>query len=238
MENRDQLLTPEPKRGSSGRVIMVAGMFIVSVWLVIFLFLNSATLKEIAFSFYSYRDPLGALAEKDSLQLAKQINSVDKRIATLQKRIENLLPYGPYMVVNTTKNTFVLRTRKEIIVEGICSTGSYILLDGGKGKQWMFKTPKGQFRILSKIVDPVWIKPDWAFVEESLPVPPRNHPDRYEYGTLGDYALSLGDGYLIHGTLYQRFLGLPVTHGCIRLGDDDLKAVYKNLDIGSRVYIY
>jgi L,D-transpeptidase YbiS len=112
------------------------------------------------------------------------------------------------------------------------------LLEGNDGKKWFFKTPKGQFRILNKVKDPVWIKPDWAFVEDGLPIPPRNHPDRYEYGTLGDYALSLGQGYLIHGTLYQRFLGLPVTHGCIRLGDKDLETVYKNLDIGSRVYIY
>ena len=69
-------------------------------------------------------------------------------------------------------------------------------------------------------------------------MPLKGSPDRYEYGTLGDYALSLGKGYLIHGTLYQRFLGLPVTHGCIRLGDEDLAEVYKNLNVGSKVFIY
>jgi L,D-transpeptidase YbiS len=94
------------------------------------------------------------------------------------------------------------------------------------------------FRIQGKVTNPVWIKPDWAFIEEGLPVPPKGSPDRYESGTLGDYAMSLGQGYLIHGTLYQRFLGLPVTHGCIRLGDDDLEAAYRALDIGSKVYIY
>jgi L,D-transpeptidase YbiS len=43
---------------------------------------------------------------------------------------------------------------------------------------------------------------------------------------------------MIHGTIYKRFLGMNVTHGCVRLGDDDLEAVYKNLQIGSKVYIY
>jgi L,D-transpeptidase YbiS len=43
---------------------------------------------------------------------------------------------------------------------------------------------------------------------------------------------------MIHGTLYQRLLGLPVTHGCIRLGDDDLEAVYKILTPGSKVFIF
>ena len=112
------------------------------------------------------------------------------------------------------------------------------MLDAGEGQKWIFKTPKGELRILGKIVNPVWIKPDWAFIEESLPVPSRNDPDRYERGSLGDYALKLGDGYMIHGTLYQRFLGLPVTHGCVRMGDEDLKIVYNNLEIGSKVYIF
>jgi len=31
---------------------------------------------------------------------------------------------------------------------------------------------------------------------------------------------------------------MPVTHGCIRLNDDDLEAVFNALSIGSKVYIY
>ena len=102
----------------------------------------------------------------------------------------------------------------------------------------MFKTPKGEFKIRGKVTSPVWKKPDWAFVEEGLPVPSSNHHSRFESGVLGDYALNLGDGYMIHGTLYQRFLGLPVTHGCIRLNDENLELVYKSLLVGSKVYIY
>jgi L,D-transpeptidase ErfK/SrfK len=43
---------------------------------------------------------------------------------------------------------------------------------------------------------------------------------------------------LIHGTLYQRFLGLPVTHGCVRLNDANLELVYKTLNVGAKVYIF
>jgi Uncharacterized protein conserved in bacteria len=75
-------------------------------------------------------------------------------------------------------------------------------------------------------------------LKKGFPIPPKGHPSRYESGTLGDYALSIGDGYLIHGTLYQRFLGQAVTHGCVRMGDEDLEAVYKTLQSGSKVYIY
>jgi hypothetical protein len=63
--------------------------------------------------------------------------------------------------------------------------------------------------------------PDWAFIEEEDLL--RNWSDRIDKASLGDYALYLGDGYMIHGTLYQRYLG-RVTHGCIRLGDADLSS--------------
>ncbi|MBN2174044.1 MAG: L,D-transpeptidase [Bacteroidales bacterium] len=161
-----------------------------------------------------------------------------KNIGKLQRALNKLTPSSSYLLINTSENKFQLYSGKKLIREGICSTGSYTMLVSGENKKWIFKTPKGIFRIRDKKTSPVWKKPDWAFVEEGLPIPPPNHDSRFEYGTLGDYALSLGDGYMIHGTLYQRFLGLPVTHGCVRLGDDDLEKVYHTLSIGSKVYIF
>jgi L,D-transpeptidase ErfK/SrfK len=31
---------------------------------------------------------------------------------------------------------------------------------------------------------------------------------------------------------------MPVTHGCVRLNDEDLKVIYNTLSIGSKVYIF
>jgi len=166
------------------------------------------------------------------------IIKTENSIKSLEKKFAGLSSRSTYLVVNTSANEFYLFRNQKVFRQGNCSTGSYILLESGEEQKWIFKTPKGQFRIQGKTTSPVWKKPDWAFVEEGKPVPPPNHHTRYERGVLGDYALSLGHGYLIHGTLYQRFLGLPVTHGCIRLNDEDLEAVYHNLGVGSRVYIY
>jgi L,D-transpeptidase ErfK/SrfK len=55
---------------------------------------------------------------------------------------------------------------------------------------------------------------------------------------LGAYALELGDGYEIHGTLYPTLLGRNITHGCIRLNDEDLALTYQLINTGNRVYIY
>ncbi|MBO6659392.1 L,D-transpeptidase [Roseivirga sp.] len=164
--------------------------------------------------------------------------NAEKELTSLDKKLKANMPKTNYLVVNSTMNEFYLYKGDELIKKDMCSTGSYVLLKKSEKEKWMFKTPKGEFRILNKTKDPVWKKPDWAFVEEGLPVPSYNHPSRFEYGVLGDYSLSLGDGYLIHGTLFQRFLGLPVTHGCIRLNDENLELVYKSMPMGAKVYIF
>jgi L,D-transpeptidase YbiS len=38
--------------------------------------------------------------------------------------------------------------------------------------------------------------------------------------------------------LYTRLLGRSVTHGCIRVGDADLKAIYEAAAIGTKIYIF
>lgn len=168
----------------------------------------------------------------------KKLSKLKAEISSLDKRLDVFLPHTAYIVVNTTKNRFSLYDQKGGLVrEGFCSSGSYTKLVSEK-RTWMFKTPKGRLTILSKQENPVWAKPDWAFIEEGLPVPKAGDPSRFERGVLGDYALRMADGYLLHGTLYQRLLGMPVTHGCIRLGDADLEVVYHTLPVGAYVYVY
>jgi L,D-transpeptidase ErfK/SrfK len=177
-----------------------------------------------------------AILDEQEVQVARK--KIQREIAVLDRKLAARKPGPCYLVINSASNEFSLYRGDKMIRKGKCSTGSYILLKNGEEQQWMFSTPKGEFRVQGKTVSPVWRKPDWAFVEEGLPVPPPYHPSRYEYGVLGDYALSLGHGYLIHGTLYQRFLGLPVTHGCIRMNDEDLEQVFTTLNVGSKVFIY
>ena len=174
----------------------------------------------------------------DSIAYNKVKTELEKEVLLLEKKLDAFTPKSHYLIINSTNNEFLLMKGKQLVREGKCSTGSYLLLEKGDNQKWLFKTPKGELRIRSKKTAPVWKKPDWAFVEEGLPIPSANHESRYEYGVLGDYALVLGDGYMIHGTIYQRFLGLPVTHGCVRLNDDDLKKVYQTMEIGSKVYVY
>jgi lipoprotein-anchoring transpeptidase ErfK/SrfK len=175
---------------------------------------------------------------KNDKNYRKQTALLTRDIQRLSKKYSSYTSGQSYIVINTTDNRFFLFRNKKLIREGFCSSGSYTMLKTEGERKWIFKTPKGKYWIQGKITSPVWKRPDWAFVEEGLPIPPQDDPSRYEYGVLGDYAMSIGDGYLIHGTLYKRFLGMPVTHGCVRLNDEDLEAIYNTLSIGSKVYIF
>lgn len=178
-----------------------------------------------------------AMLKKDR-DYRNQIALLNRDIQRLGWRYNSFTSGQSYLVINTTDNLFYLYRNRKLIRQGHCSTGSFKMLKTEEGRSWIFKTPKGKFTIQGKTTNPSWKKPDWAFIEEGLPVPPPDHYSRFEYGVLGEYALALGDGYLIHGTLYKRFLGMPVTHGCVRLNDEDLEAIFNTLSIGSKVYIF
>jgi lipoprotein-anchoring transpeptidase ErfK/SrfK len=164
------------------------------------------------------------------------------RLLAEEGRLEALLarkvPRGTWIVIDQTHNRIRLMRGDEQVLEAPCSAGSgMVLKEGTKGRVWVFDTPRGRFEVLSKMENPVWRKPDWAFVEEGEAIP-KNPADRLEYGSLGEYALYFGNGFMIHGTLYERLLGRPVSHGCIRVGRDPLREVYKQSPIGTPIYIY
>jgi L,D-transpeptidase YbiS len=161
------------------------------------------------------------------------------RHAALKQKLNQLAPTGHYIVVDTAHNRLYVKRGKDTVLSAVASTGSGTILDkpGQPGSQWVFDTPRGGFTIQSRLTNPVWVKPDWAFLEEGMSVP-SNPAERVEPGILGDYALGFGKGYFIHGTLYPRLLGKNVTHGCIRLSDDDLKTVYKLAKVGTPLMIF
>lgn len=164
------------------------------------------------------------------------------RLLVERQRLETALrrkvPRGPWIVIDQTHNRLRLMKGDDTVLEAPCSAGSgMVLKEGSGGRVWVFDTPRGRFEVLSKLANPVWRRPDWAFVEEGEPIP-KDPGDRLEYGSLGEYALYFGNGYLIHGTLYERLLGRPVSHGCVRLGRDPLREVYRQAPVGTPVYIY
>ena len=74
--------------------------------------------------------------------------------------------------------------------------------------------------------------------DKTLFIPPVGSLNRRIEGELGLFALDLGNGILLHGTPYKGSIGQAVTHGCIRLHDEDIQWLHDMMPVGTRVYIY
>jgi L,D-transpeptidase ErfK/SrfK len=252
MPERDQLNAarvspPDPggsvtPTGRLGRALVSASRASLWIWIgaLLLIIVGAAAWTGTGYIYLplvSSQEPAGGIPEAAGTTrwTREQVVLENRRLAS---RLERLAPAGIHVIIDQTQNRLYLKQGDRTLLTAVCSSGSgMVLRQKGTDRSWVFDTPRGRFTVQSKMTNPVWRRPDWAFVEESLPIP-RNPAERLEYGSLGEYALYLGDGYMIHGTLYERLLGRSVTHGCIRLGRDDLRMVYKLVPIGTPVYIY
>jgi len=172
---------------------------------------------------------------KGKMPSQSQLKAKNQRLIAA---LRGLSPKGIHIVVDTAENILLLKNGDKVIRRAVVSSGSGNVLEDPTGKRvWIFDTPRGEFKIESKAKNPNWIKPDWAFIEEGEDIP-KSFKDRVEEGVLGDYALGFGKGYFVHGTLYTRLLGRNVTHGCVRVGDEDLKVLYETVPIGAKIYLF
>lgn len=178
------------------------------------------------------------IAGMDLKSTRKLAADLTNQIKKLEEKQSRLFPSGPVVLVDSAANRIYLIKGSSIAAQDKCSTGSGLELTDTNGKRtWTFDTPRGYFRALSKVTNPVWYRPDWAFIEEGEPIP-KDRESRAVADVLGDYAIAFGDGYFIHGTLYTRMLGTSVTHGCIRVDDDTLKKIYETAQPGTPIYIF
>jgi len=75
-------------------------------------------------------------------------------------------------------------------------------------------------------------------VDGQLIVPPYGTNQRRYPGVLGTHRLILGNGYAIHGTNVPASIGQSVSHGCVRLLNEDIAYLYEIVPVGTPVYIY
>lgn len=136
-------------------------------------------------------------------------------------------------------------TRDNGIVINLAELRMYYFFDiGNKGYVRTFplgigrsgwNTPSGIYRITAKVKDPVWKVPD--SIKEEKP----ELPDFVVQGPenpLGSYWLQLSaNGYGIHGTNRPYGIGRKVSHGCIRLYPEDIKALFNLVKTETKVRI-
>lgn len=69
-------------------------------------------------------------------------------------------------------------------------------------------------------------------------IPPVGTRQRQFPNVLGTHRLNLGDGYALHGTQAVSQLGRNVSHGCVRLHNDDIAQLFAMANVGDEVIIY
>lgn len=170
-------------------------------------------------------------------QLEREIAGLFAVVDSLGRKLAASVEDELYVVVNPGTNRLLLRRGDSLLLEAKISTGSNDTLWSGR-RRWVFETPRGEMTVIRKKKDPVWLKPDWAFIEKRESIPAWDSPLRREKGVLGNFMLDLGGGVMIHGTPQEHLLGRSVTHGCVRVGSKDLKVVFDSVPLGTKVFIY
>lgn len=100
-------------------------------------------------------------------------------------------------------------------------------------------TPLGLTHVVSKREKPIWYPPESVRKEhaaEGRPLPKAVPPG--PDNPLGEYAMRLGipgGAYLIHGTNRPSGVGMQVTHGCVRMFPEDIKALYPQVPVNTPV---
>jgi lipoprotein-anchoring transpeptidase ErfK/SrfK len=173
-------------------------------------------------------------------------------------------------------------------------SGKTLVQKRGTRQEFKFDTPRGRLVVQSKEMDPVWVPPDWHYVEQAkkkglgilaldrkkaipggdgtmievdgndvvkraangvevpleakegheitaggnIIVPPYGTNQRKYKGTLGGHRLNMGDGYALHGTDEPLSIGKAVSHGCVRLRNEDIAYLYSVVPVGTAVFIY
>lgn len=202
----------------------------------------------------------------------------------------------PYIVVSIADRRLWYKMGDETLYTTRVAVGSgKTLVKHGGRSEYKFDTPRGRLVVQSKEADPVWVPPDWHYLElarkkglgvviltrsesvrtpdgaeltvslndvvkrfpdgREVPygsgkegkeivaggnviVPPFGTNQRRYVGVLGTHRLNLGDGYAIHGTDVPGSIGSAVSHGCIRLRNEDIDYLYSMVATGTPVFIY
>ena len=129
--------------------------------------------------------------------------------------------------------TIVIRTgeRRLYYIVGAGQAIRYPVGVGRAGMQW-----SGTASIDGKYIEPAWSAP--ASIRRDYRSLPSVVPGGSTHNPMGAAAMTLSRGeYAIHGTNAPGTIGGFVSHGCIRMHNEDIMDLYSRVGVGTHVVV-
>ncbi|MBE9067092.1 L,D-transpeptidase [Leptolyngbya cf. ectocarpi LEGE 11479] len=124
------------------------------------------------------------------------------------------------IVVQLSQRKIDVYRRGEVVKQYLVAVGQ---------SEW--ETPEGTFNVIHKSDYPAWQHP---ITGEIVPAGNKNNP-------LGSHwigFLSTSDGQIgFHGTNEESLIGEAISHGCIRMLNDDIEDLYTYVEVGTPVTV-
>jgi len=169
------------------------------------------------------------------------------------------LGYNEMIAANRNSDPWVLKPEEPLVIPSrwlvpdaarngivlnIPEMRLYYFRDGGRRVMTVpvglgredWRTPQGGFRVRGKTVNPTWVIPETirkerikenGFSEYSIP---GGNPDN----PLGKFRLELTlPAYGIHGSNKEWGVGMLVSHGCLRLYNEDIGTLFPLIEVGT-----
>lgn len=148
------------------RTGLVVSLGLVAALSVVLGFLAASTLRV------RYERDVSRMVFNDNLQLLDELRRQAGLEADSLSRLLAANPAPPtrtpYIVVSIEDHRLWYRTGDSVLFTAEVATGSGKILERiGGDTHWRFETPRGRLTVVSKDTAPIWVAPDWHYVEEA-----------------------------------------------------------------------
>jgi L,D-transpeptidase ErfK/SrfK len=163
-------------------------------------------------------------AEQAIAQLTEPVT--EQSTQPLAEQIRPVSTPDPQTVERSLNLVLSLSDRRVSVYSGDMLIASYEVAVGREG----WNTPTGQFNVFQKQTNPAWQHP---FTGEIIPPGPENPLGTRWIGFWSDGENSIG----FHGTPDESVIGSAVSHGCVRMRNADVLALYEQVGVDTPVTV-
>ncbi len=157
-----------------------------------------------------------------------QVAEVSKPLPSISSNPTTPPTPAPQVVPDSTPHLVIsLSSRRVTLYEGNTRLKSYPIAVGRAG----WETPTGEFKVMDMQQNPTWINP---FTGKAIASgDPKNPLGSYWIGFWTDGNNWIG----FHGTPEASSVGQAASHGCVRMYNRDIEALFQEVSLGTVVRV-